>query len=99
MLGLKTQESNKFIEFMKIVQDEARKHNSIFFLDSGDGRDFETDHVEGEDLQGWLIPENKADAFKAIWEAGNADDDWVGFFCFATWENSNGNITVQFDFD
>lgn len=31
MLGLRTQENNEFIKFFKLVQDEAKKSNKVFF--------------------------------------------------------------------
>ena len=60
MQGLKTQEGNKFIAFFKLIQEEARKRHSVFFLECGEGNEFETAHIEGEDLRGWLIPEKQA---------------------------------------
>ncbi len=56
MQGLRTKESIKFQKFFSIVQNEAIKRHSIFFLDAGDGNAFETTNLEGEDLMGWLIP-------------------------------------------
>lgn len=47
--------SNKFDAFMELVQKEARKKNSRFFISSGEGHDLITETVEGEDLFGWLI--------------------------------------------
>ena len=52
MRGLKTQEGNKFIAFFKLVQEEARKKHSVFFLECGEGNDFSEDNIEGEDLRG-----------------------------------------------
>ena len=46
MLGLKTQESNKFNAFFEIVQKKASEKDCVFFLDSGDGNDFETESME-----------------------------------------------------
>ena len=41
MLGLRTQENNKFINFFKLVQDEASKANKVFFLDFGECEDID----------------------------------------------------------
>lgn len=49
MRGLKTQEGEKFIAFFRMVQEEARKHHSVFFLECGEGNDFSADSIEGED--------------------------------------------------
>ncbi len=92
MQGLRTQETNKFEKFFAIVQDAARKKNCVFFLDSGDGREFETDSLEGEDLMGWLIPSDKATEFTKEWETGDVSDEWSDFYVWATWENADHPI-------
>ena len=96
MRGLKTQESNKFERFFAVVQQSAKDRGGVFFLDSGDGRDFISDDMEGEDLTGWLIPANKADEFESIWKRNEAiSEDWDEFFVFAEWENAGG-VKIQF---
>lgn len=97
MQGLKTRESNKFIKFFEIVQQEAERESSVFFLEAGDGRDFETKDLEGEDLQGWLIPKNRADEFEKQWKKGQPNEDWDEFFCFAIWKKEEGKIKVKFE--
>lgn len=92
MVGLRRRENEKFEKFFSIVQDAAEKRNSVFFLDAGDGRDFETDSIEGEDLMGWLIPKEKASEFESIWKRNDVSDDWSVFFGFATWENRDDPI-------
>ena len=67
-----------------------------FFLDSGDGNEFETEIMEGENLQGWLVPKSQAATFAQLWEMGEEDDSWVDFYCWAEWCNINGKICVQF---
>ena len=96
MKGLRTEENEKFLRFFAIVQEEAGKNKSVFFLDSGDGREFETEVLEGEDLMGWLIPGEKASAFEKEWENNDVSDDWSKFFCWAVWENVN-NPTIKFN--
>ena len=43
MVGLRTNESKKFIKFFEIVQATARRQGCVYYLDAGDGRDFEND--------------------------------------------------------
>ena len=50
MLGLKTQESLKFNRFWQLIQDTARNFGCVFFGFAGEGRDFETPTMEGEDF-------------------------------------------------
>lgn len=96
MLGLRTQETNKFVTFFELVQKKASEKDCVFFLDSGDGNEFETDTMEGETLQGWLVPKTKAAEFERVWKDKEEDDTWADFFCWAEWNKKNGNIDVTF---
>ena len=95
MKGLKTQEGNKFNKFFSIVQKTAEEKGCVFFLDAGDGREFENETLEGEDLMGWLIPENKVSEFEPMWKQNDVSDEWSDFFVWAIWENANDPI-IQF---
>lgn len=89
MQGLKTQENNKFINFFTIVQRTAKNKNSVFFLDAGDGRTLENDKFEGEDLMGWLIPQDLSADFEKIWLDDNVSDEWSDYYVWAIWENAH----------
>lgn len=96
MRGLRTQETSKFINFFAIVQNAAKKRGCVFFLDAGDGRDFDNERLEGEDLMGWLIPDDKAGHFEKEWLKGDVSDDWSDFYLWAIWENAE-NPTIKFE--
>ena len=87
MQGLKTQETDKFLKFWAIVQGSAHRENSVFFLDCGEGREFETPDMEGEDLSGWLVPSNLADEFERTWKQNEIPDKWNSYITFAIWDN------------
>lgn len=99
MRGLRKREDAKVERFFAVVQQEARKRKAVFFADAGEGRDFITDDMEGEDLSGWLIPMEDADAFEPLWKNGDSpmDGKWGDMFCFAIWSNPE-NPTVEFKF-
>jgi len=97
MKGLKTQEKKKFKRFFKIVQREAERQNAVFFLEAGDGREFSTETLDGEDLQGWLIPQDRADEFQKQWINNNFTEDWDDFFGFAIWEKDGETVKIRFD--
>lgn len=95
MKGLRTPETNKFMHFFKIVQDEAAKQGAVFFLDNGEGHTFEDDQIECEDLCGWLIPFDKADDFSKEFENGDSDlDEWSDYIAFAEWEANHELRTI-----
>ena len=96
MRGLRTQESEKFNKFFSLIQSEAEKKGAVFFADAGDGREFETPDIEGEDMMGWLIPNEKTGEFEPLWETSDVDDSWTDFFLWAVWANDNGKIKIQF---
>lgn len=78
--GLRTQESEKFNIFFEMVQNVARKAKKVFFLDAGDGNEFLTDEMEGEDLLGWLIPEDQADEFESAFKEFKELDEWDDYY-------------------
>ena len=88
---------NKFDSFMELVQKEARKKNSWFFISSGEGHDLITETVEGEDLFGWLIPLDRTTEFISE-KSGNhfCEEKWERFEVFAIWKLENGIVSVHF---
>lgn len=100
MVGLRTQEGEKFNAYWNIVQEYAKKQGSVFFLDYGDGRGFETLEMDVEDLSGWLIPEAKAKDFEPVYmsRAEHGKKEWYDFYCFAVWKLDGDNLTVSFEF-
>ena len=97
MLGMKTQESEKFNRFFALVQAEAKKHNAVFFADAGDGNDFETSTMEGENIMGWLIPADRAEEFETLWRKSEVDDKWTDFFVWAVWSIKGESLTIHFE--
>ena len=97
MKGLRTQETEKFNRFFSLIQEEAGKKNSVFFADAGDGNDFETPTMEGENMMGWLIPSEQAKEFEQIWKTSDVDDSWTDFFVWAIWSKSNDTIKIKFE--
>jgi hypothetical protein len=96
MIGIKTNESEKFIKFFQIVQSEAQKQGCVYYLDAGDGRDFENDEYEGEDLMGWLIPLEEVPKFEQEWNIGDVSDKWSRFYTWAVWSVPD-NPTIKFE--
>ncbi len=97
MRGLRTQEGSKFEKFFGVVQEIAKKHSKVFFLDAGLGKEIETDEYNGENLQGWLIPKEKADDFEKVFMNFQNTEDWDDFFAFLEWEEKNGKIEMFFE--
>ncbi|EFW38952.1 hypothetical protein [Treponema phagedenis] len=100
MQGLKTQESNKFNKYWDLIQAEAKKKNSVFFAECGEGRDFETEEMEGEDFSGWLVPQNKVNEFQIIWDADTIEiwdhEEYNEYHRFINWKINNGIVSIDF---
>lgn len=96
MIGLRTQESEKFNSFWTLIQKSANERNCIFFGDCGEGRDFETADMEGEDFSGWLIPKEQTDAFEKEFLEYNVSDKWSDSLCFAIWERKGDKVSIEF---
>ena len=86
MLGLRTKASDKFVKYFEIVQATAQQHDCVYYLDAGDGRDFENEVYEGEDLMGWLIPVDFVAAFEKEWNYGDVSDEWSKYYTWAIWD-------------
>lgn len=97
MLGLRSQENEKFNKFFSLIQEDANKRGCIFFADAGDGNEFETNTMEGEEMMGWLIPKEKAKDFEPLWKTSSVDDSWSDFFCWAVWTFLDNKITISFE--
>lgn len=97
MLGLRTQESEKFNKFWLLVQEKAAKKGMVFFADCGEGSDFETEEMEGEDFCGWLIPLDKVKEFEPNWKENNVSDKWVDNMIWLEWESINDIISIEFN--
>lgn len=100
MRGLRWPENEKFECFFSFVQQAARKEHAMFFLFAGEGRTFTTSNMEGEDLSGWLIPDEKATEFELQWQQNNslaALQKWVDYFVWVVWRDKNGEILVKFE--
>lgn len=98
MRGLRTQESLRFHNFFRLVQDAAAACGAVFFLNSGEGRDITTESLDGEDLFGWLIPTSRAGDFEKVWRdpMQKVPDEWGEFLCFAEWEQTDNGLAINF---
>lgn len=98
MRGLRKQENKKFENFFKLVQDEAAKNNSVFFLDCGQGYVFENDLFECEDMCGWLMPEAKADEFTPIFMTDSDNQhEFDDFYVYVGFKVNGDSIEIQID--
>ncbi|MBD8945786.1 MAG: hypothetical protein EGR97_00460 [Clostridiales bacterium] len=97
MVGLRTQENDKFLKFWEIVQKEARKSNKTFFLDCGDGQEYEDENIECENLTGWLIDNTKTGEFNEIFSANDSiGDEWADSIVQVKWNKNGDKITAKF---
>lgn len=98
MRGLQGWSDAKFDKFFELVQEEAAKSDSIFFVFAGEGNDFETEQISMEDLSGWLIPNNMADAFERDWLEDKFSDkmqQWEDYFAWVEWAIVGGKVVVN----
>lgn len=100
MRGLKWPENERFERFFSVIQQAAQEKHAVFFLFAGEGRTFTTSNMEGEDLSGWLIPDEKATEFEHQWQQNNslaALQEWVDYFVWVVWSFESGTLLVQFE--
>ena len=97
MLGLRGQETSKFLKFWQMIQDLASKSDKTFFLDCGEGNEFEDDNIECENLSGWLVPNNQVKEFDKLFKSDKVDEKWENCITFVKWELINGEIKITFE--
>ena len=96
MRELRTQESERFEAFFKIVRKAAEEEGCLFFVDCGEGRDFSNEVMEGEDLSGWLIPFEEVDEFEKEFTSMDVSEKWNDKVAFAVWDNTDGEVSISF---
>ena len=96
MQGLRKREDSRFERFFALVQEQAKRENCIFFLDCGEGRDFSSEMMEGEDLSGWLIPTPIAAKFERQFLKDEIAEEWTKYVAFAIWEETTVGIQIRF---
>ncbi len=66
-----------------LFKERLPKQIVSFFLDCGEGRGFEAETMEGEDLFGWLIPSHLVEKFEKQFNADKVDStQWAAFVVF-----------------
>jgi len=78
---------------LDFVEQAAATLSSHFFLDSGEGRDLETETLYLMDFSGWLIPDVQKEEFES---SDRWDNKWNSFFVFAKWKDDSGKISIEF---
>ena len=96
MLGLRTQESDKFLNFFRIVQNEAKKNGNTFFFDTQERLEKVIGNCECSELSGWLVPSLKAEAFQIEYEKFN-DDKLKEDYVWVSWKIINDSISISFE--
>lgn len=98
MIGLRTQENEKFENFFSLVQKEAQKYDSVFFADCGEGKIFEYDTFECEDCMGWLIPSDSVAEFERLFTTHKEDDfnDYEKCYVYMDYNITNNIINISF---
>ena len=85
--------------YLQFVEQEAKKLNKLFILDSGEGNDFE-DPKTGwyiEDLSGWLIEENKLKMFSESKKKNQHYSEFGNDYVFVRWSlTDSGIIGINF---
>ncbi len=98
MLGLRTKEDPKFEKYMELVQKAAKKQGCAFYLECEDGNDASFDDMDVSELTGWLVPEDKALEFEAVWLLWKEDDTWIDYYRSVVWsQDKKGRIHVKFE--
>ena len=86
--------------YFELIQQTAKKKNSMFFMDCGEGNEIIDELYEGEDFSGWLIPLELSNQFSIVWsnDQENHDDFWYKYYVFAEWhKDDDGKVFIEFN--
>ena len=100
MLGLRTQENETFEKFVSLIEDDAKKNNCVFFVDTQESVETlvgEDNPIECMELSGWLIPNDKVEEFRADYESFKDLEKWDEYVAWVTWSETNGKIDVNIE--
>lgn len=100
MLGLRKFEGKKFEKFFSLIQKEAREKGCVFFGDAGMGKVYENEHIECEDMCGWLIPQRYVSTFDELFKEDSNDvHKYDDFYCFVDFNvnEETGEISIDID--
>lgn len=95
MVGLRTQEDSRFINFFEQIQEKAKQLNSVFFLNCGEGHSSFEDDIICTDCSGWLVPLDVLDDFQKDYESFNDSDKWDEFSAWVTWKISQSSLDID----
>lgn len=91
----------EFLDFFAMVQEEASKLGRVFFIQDQEGHDHVLPGLYLAEMDGWLVPEDRADEFEAIWleESGHPrSEEWDEFYvCEDFTVADDGKIRIFFD--
>ena len=98
MQGLRKYEGEKFENFFRIVQAEAKKMGYIFYLDNAEAKLVETEEFECCDMHGWLILPQYAEIFeREIFYNKPVDSDFDNYYTYVDFDLVDGKIKVIFE--
>lgn len=87
------------MDFIDYIQEQARKNNKIFIIDTCEGKSIE-DKETGwliEDYSGWLIYEAQREKFINDRKYGDVYESFGDEYCFAEWsKDADGHILIEF---
>lgn len=95
MVGLRTQEDDRFVRFFKIIQEKANKLNSVFFLDCGEGHSVFEDDIICTDCSGWLVPSDKVQDFQKEYDKFQDNESWEKYVAWVTWKKDQSGIVIN----
>ena len=86
--------NQKSDNFSKLLHEAAALEDCLFFEDSGEGNDMETDTLYCENVSGWLVPLRMKDEFI---NSDKGNKRWDKYFVFAEWKQGESNrIVIDF---
>lgn len=97
MLGLRTVENERFLNYFKLVQAKAKDFDKVFFLDFGQCEDLIVGDMEVDTLFGWLIPTENVDEFNKDFLMNNYLSRWEYYSTWVIADIDSEGVKISFD--
>jgi len=91
MLTLEQKRDN----FGKLLNEAAAAQELMFFVDSGEGHEMETDTALYEHVSGWLVTPEEQDEFAKV--KGRPARKWDEYYVFAEWRLDGDDVKIDFN--
>ena len=87
-------------EYLEYVQTQAGKLGKVFFLDSGEGKDFFDEKRQWyiEEMTGWLIDKANEEKALSLYRCDELHDNFPDTYVLVMWSYEGEELQIRFKY-